>query len=41
MQANAVVLDRIADVLYADSLVSYHALHKAGVAAGKLQCVGT
>ncbi|TXH57818.1 MAG: NACHT domain-containing protein [Burkholderiaceae bacterium] len=40
MQANAVVLDRIADVLYADSLVSYHALHKAGVAAGKLQCVG-
>lgn len=39
-RTNTPWLDRLAEWIYTENLVSYHALHKAGVAQDRLQCVG-
>ncbi len=39
-RSNAQLLDRLADLVYTENLVSFHALHKAGIAQDRLQCVG-
>jgi general secretion pathway protein A len=39
-RSNVQMLDRLADLVYTENLVSFHALHKAGIAQDRLQCVG-
>ena len=37
---NAILLDQFADVLYTCNLATHYALHRAGIASERVQCVG-